>query len=654
MPKQEPQTQLNDQALLDEQKGPPPTQDPVKLSRYLEKLNRARDERALPRKEFDGMTFEQDYERNRECIYSYLRPKKNDDDVRVNSGTAEKKIELMLNELISMNFQPEVRAYDENDLEITSLGPDFTDLVRCTNEQETDEDLWEEEYIDLLSQRIAFVEECLTDSLPGGYSTSQKNKMRGVKRRISPLQVYFGDMYVPVRRFNEQPYIVIYDRMLYDEAKVRYGDIPEFKYVKPGSGIHDEYLPWFKYRFSELRSDEVEVIRYLSSAEHEDDEQVIINSVMMYPDGKKMTCRYGYPVKGAVVKPIPDFVYGKPPIASAKFLAALQDETLRNLIRKMRQAIEPPLGIKSGRIPTRDMWNPSAVTQGLAAENFSRLIDHQGVTTSEFQMLQLITQKTEEFIGSAGIQNQPGTGDMTATQVIELQKQAVKMIGTVILAITRLKRDCTFARLETILREYVKPTSTKILNGQISKKYRTFEISNATSEQGDTITKFINFIDRSLSQEELGSVMKAEDQASKQGTTVRHSFLNVKALEEMPILFKVTVNPEQRDSSSLDKVLFQDRINQAALISQLSGRQIAGDKLIADFERVWKMRGLFQDQALGSPGTVPSDPNAMLAGLNKLGAPTAQNGASGTSLPASQLKPQSPARPSINTLAQPA
>lgn len=565
------------------------------INLIYDKLSKARDERSIPRKEFDGMVFEQDYERNREATFSYLRPKKNDDDVRVNSGTSEKKIELMHNELMSMNFQPNVRAFDKRNLELVDLGADFTDLVRKTNTQEKDEDMYGEVILDLLTQRAAFIEECLVPAdAHEWYGHGAPGYLIAKKRRLSPLQVYLGDMFIPMHRIHEQPYIVIYDRMLYGEAKVLFGKNENWKYVQPGN-IHDEYIPWFKYRFSTLRSAEVEVVTIMSSSAHDDYYQQIVNGVPMHKKGTKMPKRKGYPIVGATAKQISDFAYGKPPLASAKFLQALQDETLRNLIRKMRQAIEPPMGVANGKTYTRDVWSPGASTPGLVRDNFSRLIDHQGVTSSEFQMFQLITQKAEEFIGMANITNTPGQTQMTATQILELQKQSIKMLGMVVLAISRLKRDATFLRLDSILTEYFKPLKSTVEGKEVKNEYRTFEITDAKSATGKTIQKYIILADKLLSKAEIENVIDYEDKLSAAASKeIRYSFIDAKKIKTVPLLFHVEVAPEQRDSGALDKVMFQDRLAQSAQIAQLTGRRLSPERIIADFESTWQSKGWFE------------------------------------------------------------
>ena len=184
-------------------------------------------------------------------------------------------------------------------------------------------------------------------------------------------------------------------------------------------------------------------------------------------------------------------------------------------------------------------------------------------------MFQLITQKAEEFIGAVNLQTQPGTNDMTATQVLELQRQAVKMLGQSVLGVMRMKRDATYLRLYTILDEYMRPVGKTVRadeNGQeqIVDRYRSFEVENSKNRDGETVKRFIQIINRNLSEEELRGVYEHEKELSQQeGKPVRYSFLNLNVLESIPMEFKVVVTTASRDSSSLDKILFQDRLAHA-------------------------------------------------------------------------------------------
>lgn len=605
-----------------------PLQDNDALNLYTQRLDSGRDQRTEPRREFDDNTYEADYALNQLAAHSYLRRKKNDDEVRVNTGTAEKKVELILNELLSMNFQPEVRAFDQDDLEVNQLGEDMADIVTRTNEIERDEDLYEDAYLELLTQRAVFIEEDYgplpTVAIRTGRTGKFRNDKHAQKRLISGLQIFLGDITIPAYRFHEQPWVVKYDRMLYEEAVKLYGDLPKWKYVKPGMPINDNYGMWFKYRLGVLENREVEIVTYMSTAD--DEYNVIINGVMMYEPGTPLPWRHGgYNMSMIVVKPVSRFfAYGKQPIASAKTLQALADETIRNLVRKMRQAIEPPLGVASGKVYGKDIWSPGAVTQGLPANSFSPLISHQGVTQSEFSMFQLITTKIDEFVGAYGVQQTPGMGTPSATQIVEQQKQSLKMLGLAVLAAQRMKREMTYLRLWNVFEHYLEPTgkTPDTVTKKLKAKFRSFTISSTNLGSGITGKKIIQFTDKQPTEKELAALYQAENKAAAEGRNVRFHLLDTNELRDFPLTWFVDVAPKERNSGALDRAMFTDQLNQVGAISQITGRLPNPDRIIANFEDTWKTKGLFQKQEAivpgsetGTGGTVQEQAKNMLATL---------------------------------------
>lgn len=598
---------------------PPPEQDDVARAFYFQRLDSARDQRAIARPEYDDMTYEMDYFANQQVAYSYLRKKKNDDEVRINTGTAEKKVELILNELLSMNFQPEVRAFDEDDLEVEKLGDDMSDLLKRTNEIERDDDLYQDAFLELLTQRALFMEEIYGPLPSASVRTGRTGKFRKEgfvqKRFLSGLQVYLGDITIPAYRFQEQPYVVKYNRMTYEEGKKLYGHKKMWKYVRPGMPMSDQYGLWFKYRLADLTNNEIEVIDYYSTADNE--WQQIINGVMMEEPGTPLPWNHGgYNISMTVVKRTSPFLaYGKPPIASAKALQGLADETIRNLVRKMRQAIEPPTGVRSGRVYSKDIWSAGAMTQGATKEDFSRLIDHDGVTTSEFQMYQLMVSEIEKFIGPYSANQAPGAGIPSATQVIEQQKQSIKMLGLAMLAAMRVKRDMSYLRLWNIFDNYFEPIDA-------SGKYRSFTINGANLGDGVTGKKVLAIRDEDMDDEEKKKTFELEEVFEKQGKPVRFRTINAKKIKAMPLTWYIVVNSQERESGAMDRVLFQDKIAQASNITQLTGVPLKSRKVIDGFESTWKAKGWFETDApapMSAGGSTQDQAQGLLAGLEKMG-----------------------------------
>ena len=609
---------------------------------YISKFRKARQQREKTWEYFDDLTFEQDYYLNKRAANTYLRPKKNDDEVRINTGVTEKRIEGVANELISMNLQPEVRAYDENDQEIEELGDAFSDLVKRTNEIEQDDDKYADAILELLTQRAVFVEEIYLDK-EVGRGKDKKQIQRCEKRLLSGLQVYLGNIRLPHYRFKDQPYIVKYERMSYREAEGLYGHKANFEYVTAGN--YSAYGDNFSYRMAPLESDEVEILHYMS---YPDDEyQVMINGVMIWELAAKLPWRYeGYNISMTVLKPMAiDFSYGKPLTASAKTLQALDNETLRNLVRKFRQAIEPPMGTKSSRIFSRDIWNPGSITQGVRKEDISTLIDHQGVTGSEMGMMNLIEQKTNEFLGTSSIQaaEQRKGGKGQATAIVSAQKEAVKMLGFAVLSVIRLKKNLTFLRIYNILENETQPTGKRKneLTNKIENTYKMFTVHESKLNNGRTGKKVIQFTDQPISDDMTSQIYQAERQSEMKGEDLNIVVINAEQLNDIVKNWFISVKQTDKDSSELAKAMFKDQIGQAQAIAQLTGRQLNPDKLIESFERKWQIKDLFQKQAPQQPVGQPQPGQAPAGKGSEAGSQLSQGIAAANG---------APQHPSINSM----
>lgn len=585
---------------------------------HLDRIRFAKNQRDKCYKEFDDQTYENDYYANDEARNTYLRPKLNDGEVRIATGTTEKKIEVVINELLSLNLQPEVMAFDNEDLEVQNLGKDFTDIVKRTNEIENDDDFWIEAIHELLTQRAVFIEEIYNDGevrdkrFKKGNKPTTRKYNRAEKRLLNGLQVFLGDITIPAHRFNEQPFIVVYDRVLYQTAAKYFKKCKNWKHVKPGASNHPWYSGSYKFKFSELNSQEVEIVKYMSYCD--DEFQVYINGIPMYEVGEALPWEYeGYNIKMFIGKPINrNFAYGRCLVSEAKTLQALNNEYIRLLIRKSRQAIEPPVANSSGQVYSKDIWNPGSVVNGVSAAQFSPLITHQGVTPSEFQMFSLIEKKVEEFIGQSNLQQGISNEKMTATQTLELQRQAAKMLGLSVYALMRMKRDMTFLRIYNVLENYTKPIGKEKsrLSNKIKDKFRSFTVGNSTFENGQMGKKIISFSDEDMNEQDRWDLMNYEDSMGEMGKPIRYVNINIQKLREIPLDFFVNVTSKEKTGSALKRAMFTDKLNQGSVISQVTGRKFNSDKLIDEFEREWDTKDLFEKQQMPQEeNMIPSEEN---------------------------------------------
>lgn len=588
----------------------------------INRINKAKDQRDQRLHEFNGLDFMTDDQANRDIRNSYIRPKINDDEVRINTGTVEKKMISVVNEILNLNMQPEVNAYDENDKMVQELGEVFTNLLKRTNEQENAEDLDFPMLWDLATRRVLFVEEYQDEKecvdkrktkydLETGeieYTTKNYKISRPKKRILDGRTVLFGDMSIPNNRYNDQPYIIKYDRMHWRTAWGIYHNYKNWKYIKPGGPAVDN--TWFGGQFdwrmySGIAEDEVEVIHYFS---YPDDEyQIIINGVPMLAPGTPLPWEYeGYSIQAFVSREMEqNLAYGQLFTINAKVLAGLSDEMLRLIVRKWRQSIEPSIAVKGNKVLSRDIWNPGAVAQGIDPANIKKLVDNVGVTQSEMATFQMISDKIEAEVGVSKLFQGQTDKKLTATQALEQMKQAVKAIGTLVLSWSRVVKTMAYLRIYNIIENNTQPLEIKYTDGQLQKIFRQFTVNNVKLDNNTNGSMVIEMTDRDMSPEEEQAIYDYEQEEGKKGNHVRYKQINVEKLREFRYRWYVSVIPQEKESSALQKIMFTDQLNQAAGIMNLTGRRINSETIINDYERIWKKRNMFEQSPPPQPVQAP-------------------------------------------------
>jgi len=587
---------------------------------FIQMCRDAKEQRDQSYTYFDDMTYEDDYHANQKASNAYLRPKLNDDEVRIVTGATEKKLEVLSNEVLSMNMEPEVIAYDDADNELKNLGQDMMDVVKRTDDMEKDEDFWQAWLRELLSQRAVFFEEVddyqtynyrkplsLTPDNPN-YASIKKSKERIIhkarKRLISGLRVYLGDMFIPSRNFQtDQPYIVVYAQRSYSATKQIYGGWDRWKFVKPGKH-QDETSPNY-YRMNDVSENTVEECHIIDPVNGE--HYLILNGVPMFEESMPLWYdvlpdrRYTFSM--VTIKEMDtEFAYGKPPVASAKTMQALSDESMRNLILKFRQAIEPAMAVNSNNAKaiSRDIFRAGAITQGMKQDDvFPINPRNQGITQAEFNFYNLIEEKTAEFVGTGQLQQgQAPSGEQTATEIQQLQTNATKNLGHIVLAYMRARRDAPYLRIYNILENFVSPVKTHLspATNEITAVYEKFTANNALFTDGKRGKKIVQFTDRNMTPLEKDAVFDFELQEEKAGRPTRFRTINIKQLAKINVFWHIVVNQQRREGSALNKILFKDEMEQAVAISEITNRQINGNKIVDEFEHRWQVSGFFQEE----------------------------------------------------------
>jgi hypothetical protein len=608
---------------------------------YQDRARKAYEQREQRWEYFDGLTFHEDYLANRQASNTYLRPKANDDEVRVNTGTTEKKIEVVYNELLGLNLQPKCRAFDQDDTLLVDLGDQWTDVVLRSNEIEKDDDIYSSAILELLTQRAVFMQDQweVREVRDRQKKVGTRSIQRAKKRIISGNKVFLGDIKLPWYRFNDQPFIILYDRIPWKEAETLYrndeegNENPMWKYAKNTGN----QFPMLQMQYGHCDEDEVEVLTYYSFPD--DEKMTLISGIPMDEVGTKLPWEYnGYNMRMFVLKTMGlDWAYGKPLTASAKTLQSLDNESIRLVIRKWRQALEPAMGAKK-QITSKDIWSPAAITYGIDKDDIFMLNpNNRGIDNGDFGMLNYLQAKTEEFIGAGDLQQGLSqNGKQTATEIREQQRQFITLLGGAVLAVMAMKRDMSELRTFTLLENATKPidkTMDKVTN-KVMDVYRQFTKEETDLGNGTFGTKVIKFNDRSLTPQEEESIFEVENKMAELGNPTRFFSINVKKLLEIPINWFWSVSQSPKNSEQLDKVMFEESLNQAAGISKIAGRPLAGDAIIQDFEQTWKKKDWFQK---APPQTLMADEMNPMDPMN----PNV----------AQDMKPNNPQKPSLNTMA---
>ncbi len=584
----------------------PPASEVEMQAFHRDRIKKAIEILNQPQRLFDNLTLLQTYKSNQDAVNSYLRPKINDDEVRIVGGTTEKRIESVVNELMSMNFQHEIRVFDKDDLEIKGLGRALDDTVTRTNQIELDDDVRSELIWELVTQPAVFIEEVFEIKKVG------KHIMEMCKKRLRTcIEVFLGDPSLPAYRFQEQPYICVYERMSYPVFKQLYSNKKNFQYVMPGMNLeNDVYGNNSTFRFGFLAEQEVEIVKYMSISDNEYQEYA--NGVPMLDVGTKMPWEYiKYPLAMVVLKPMSRFfAYGRSYASALKFLQGLSDETVRNIIRKFRQAIDPPRAVKNSQtVYAKDIYEAGKTSYGVDGDSIKKLVDHDGVTNGEMAVLGMVKEMQEELAARSstnlGVEGQK----QTATAVIQQQQESVKMLGQSVIGVSRMVRCMTDLRVCNIFENLTKPTGSYIdeVTHELRESYRQFTLKDVPLENGKTGDKIIKYSDKNLTEDETGDLHEYEIAQAEKGKPVKVTVVNAKFLRQYPMLWYTNVRSKPKETDDLDRLMFTDKFNQATQITQFTGKPMNGDQVADDFQETWRTKNWFT-KAPAQPMGMPQSP----------------------------------------------
>ena len=548
------------------------------LDRIKLEIQHAINQRDTKHDEFDGMSYQEWWESNERAANSYIPPKKNKEDTNVVTGTTREKITAILAAVQNLNLSSDVQAFDDQVLELVELGEAVEEIMQKTEYLEGDDEKKLMRQYELLVHGTAFVEELWVEE--SGLQKKLKGKFTGKldvewsqrvkkllphpeRQLLTGLNVYLGD--ITQFYMEKQPYA--FTRMIkpYGWAASIFGGWERFKNVPKTQTdwLNMERLTLYNAGKPSSEGD-VEVIRYQNKFSNEF--QIFLNGVMMLPVGFPLTeisPSGEYTVVKQTLEPISEhFAYGKSLSSLMKTMQAIYDEMMRLMVLKTQKSFIPAVFNLTGRVLSSRIFMPGKINMGIDPDQIKTHGEQtEGVTQSEFQMFKEIKSQIDAATVNPVFQGQMPTGRKTATEILEVQKQAQLTLGLIVAACALLEKKLGTLRLYNVIDKWLDPIDTTVdrVRGVLQNKYRTINTEKNLEGRGvgQSIVKVSEQTPSSF------EVFREEQFLTAQtGKPVRILYINSRA-DLVRLLWQITVTPMEKKSSNLQKILFEDMMQSA-------------------------------------------------------------------------------------------
>lgn len=644
----------------------------------IERMTEAQKNRDNQHDEFDGMTYLEYYETNSRAANSYIPPKRNDEDVRIVTGTTQEKEETLISAMLNLNLEPNVKPFDQESDEMRELGEAMELGIRKSRRIERPtynakrpliyKELFDQGNVHVKEAWVEWYEiqkELAKDMDWGDAVTDLKKtwiekppKMRSQAEVVvlSGPNVYPGN----IKEFfiDKQPFMFAREYISYAEAYRRYGKWARWKHVPKkidnfgGEPTEVEYRDWTLLKQQEGF---VEVLCYESLPDNE--LQIMLNGVMMLPIRFPLTAvspsgKYTI-AKGDAIPISPFFYYSKSIPSKTKVDQQVLDELYKLMIIKTRKSVKPPYANNTGDIISAKIFMPGTITDDIDANKLVEIGENKGVTQAEFNMAQFIKQQIDQKSVSPVFEGQSAPGKQTATEIVELKKQNMAKLGLTIWGVTNLEEQLSWLRLHNLLENWTRPVDTKFdeLKKSIVNVYRTVTVED-TLENGEEGIKILEFTDDDFYDDESERIAAEERIMGRRlNKPVRKYRLHAKHIRQTELLFDVVITPTEKDTDAIDRAMFEESFGKALKIFP---EELNMDYFKAEFARhaKWdKDKAFIEPQPMPTPG-MPGAPGQ--PGQGPQVPPQPGQGQVGQALNqavqgAGQPAPQ---RPSLNTLAQ--
>lgn len=293
-----------------------------------------------------------------------------------------------------------------------------------------------------------------------------------------------------------------------------------------------------------------------------------------------------YTIEKQVLKSIDNFAYGRGFIQSAEKAAEILDEMIRLSVLKTRKSFMPSYINTSKRVISPRVLNPGQITQanGWSASSLEAIgKESEGTTPSEFQMIKQFTEQIDKQTVSQQFTGQQGKSGTTATEVLELQRQAKVTLGLIVFACSLLEKKIGYLRLWNLLENWYKPISYLHVGDTQIPKFRKVVTNQSIQGAGMGERQIIPSTEVPTPEDIRALELQEED---TRGFPIRKIFMNPDDMKKNVQNWYIIVTPREKDTSSTNKLLFREQITDMLSLMQFGARpNVSG--LEDEYAKVW-------------------------------------------------------------------
>jgi len=624
----------------------------------IQHMESSREQRAKTYAEFDDMNYRDYYISNIKARNGYLRPKVNEEDVRVTSGVTKEKVNSLLAYLLNLNLEADIESFDKNNRKEEKVAEVMEDLVKKS---------YIIEPVPYDAKRIVIYDEfltqgdCFVEDKPREWSVPDleltgfnkkldditwKSKMDKVYKfcetnLIIGLNVYLGNIREPF--IEKQPFIVTRRLLSRAEAYCLYGDWERWANVPltvAKVSDHGEDSESFNdWCLEQIDNGYVEDLDYY--CKWTNTWMKLLNGVMMFPVRRNKETNLletvplssingidDYPISQGSYQKRTNFAYSKSIPASVKVDQAIFDEMLKAIVLKTRKSSNPPIANNTGKTLSRKIFQAATIHNGLNPDKIKEIGNNGGVTSAEFQAATFIKEIIDGKSMSPIFEGQALKGQQTAREIIELKQQSMMKAGLSILGLIQLESRLKWLRIHSIIKNWTDPIDKRItvLKDDVKtvNQYKSLTV-DTTFAEGDRGERRISFVE-DQSKMPTDQQVYAGEKAIKQATgkNVRINHISVKDLTQMRFTWFINIVPTEKDSGMLKAAKFEEFVEKILKVLAPLGKMpnidyIAERLAIVNGEDPEKFFPAQQEQAMPqAPQEAPQEaPNQLGAQMNK-------------------------------------